>query len=126
MSSSPCCTSSAWTMCASSATAAANSTSPHRPGARPSRPEDKRMKAGTSLAVLLAATCVGGVRASSRAADASRYTGAAAVADAAMAGDKEAVRALLKQGLDVNGAQGDGLTALHWAAQRGDADLASV
>jgi len=83
------------------------------------------MKAGTSLAVLLAATCVGGVRASSRA-DASRYTGAAAVADAAMAGDKEAVRALLKQGLDVNGAQGDGLTALHWAAQRGDADLASV
>jgi uncharacterized protein len=84
------------------------------------------MKAGTSLAVLLAATCVGGVRASSRAADASRYTGAAAVADAAMAGDKEAVRALLKQGLDVNGAQGDGLTALHWAAQRGDADLASV
>jgi uncharacterized protein len=83
------------------------------------------MKAGTSLAVLLAATCVGGVRASSRA-DASRYTGAAAVADAAMSGDKEAVRALLKQGLDVNGAQGDGLTALHWAAQRGDADLASV
>ena len=27
-----------------------------------------------------------------------------------------AVRALLKQGVDVNAAQGDGMTALHWAA----------
>ena len=51
---------------------------------------------------------------------------AAAVADAAMEGSKAAVRALLKQGADVNGAQGDGLTALHWAAKKGDADLASM
>src|SRR5713226_1928792 len=50
----------------------------------------------------------------------------APVADAAMDGSKEVVRALLKQGADVNGAQGDGLTALHWAAKRGDADLASM
>ncbi len=30
------------------------------------------------------------------------------------------MRALLKQGADVNAAQGDGMTALHWAAARGD------
>ena len=33
-----------------------------------------------------------------------------------MRGDAAAVRALLKQGADVNAAQGDGMTALHWAA----------
>ena len=35
-------------------------------------------------------------------------------------------RALLKQGADVNAAQGDGMTALHWAAQNGDAELAQM
>src|SRR6185503_977339 len=48
------------------------------------------------------------------------------VADAAMRGDREAVRALLKQGADVSAAQGDGMTALHWAAERGDAALAEI
>jgi ankyrin repeat protein len=48
---------------------------------------------------------------------------AASVPDAAMAGDREAVRALLQKGADVNAAQGDGVTALHWAATRGDAEL---
>ncbi|MGE3273641.1 MAG: ankyrin repeat domain-containing protein [Vicinamibacterales bacterium] len=51
---------------------------------------------------------------------------AASVADAAMAGDHEAVRALLKDGADVNATQGDGVTALHWAARRGDAELARM
>ncbi len=46
------------------------------------------------------------------------------VADAAMQGDAETVRALLAQGADVNEAQGDGMTALHWAARNRDADLA--
>ena len=50
----------------------------------------------------------------------------APVAEAAMAGDKEAVRALLKQGVDVNAAQGDGMTALHWAARQGDVELAQM
>ena len=50
--------------------------------------------------------------------------GAATVADAAMAKDNEAVLSLLKQGGDVNAAQGDGMTALHWAAMHGDAALA--
>lgn len=50
----------------------------------------------------------------------------APVAEAASQGDREAVRALLKKGLDVNEAQGDGTTALHWAAMKGDADLAQM
>src|SRR5881394_1208941 len=47
----------------------------------------------------------------------------ATVADAAMAGNRDAVRTLLKQAADVNAAQGDGMTALHWAAMKDDADL---
>jgi len=47
----------------------------------------------------------------------------APVADAAMAGNRDAVRTLLKQAADVNAAQGDGMTALHWAAMKDDADL---
>ena len=42
------------------------------------------------------------------------------VADAAMRGDLAALRALLRQGADVNAPQGDGSTALHWAAELGD------
>src|SRR2546427_10295251 len=48
------------------------------------------------------------------------------VADAAMRGDRAAVRALLKQGADVGAPHGDGMTALHWAAERGDADMAET
>jgi len=48
------------------------------------------------------------------------------VADAAKARDAVAVKALLKQGADVNAAQGDGMTALHWAAVNGDAALAQM
>ena len=47
----------------------------------------------------------------------------AAVADAAMQGNRDAVRVLLKQAADVNAAQGDGMTALHWAAMKDDAEL---
>jgi ankyrin repeat protein len=48
------------------------------------------------------------------------------VPDAAMKGDLEAVRALLREGADVNAVQGDGLTALHWAAINGDAGLTAT
>jgi ankyrin repeat protein len=51
---------------------------------------------------------------------------AATVAEAAKAGDREAVRTLLKQGLDVNASEGDGMTALHWAARQGDLELAQM
>ena len=44
----------------------------------------------------------------------------ALVADAAMRGDTEGVRTLLRGGADVNAAQGDGMTALHWTALNGD------
>src|SRR5580765_169747 len=40
--------------------------------------------------------------------------------------DIESVRALLKQGIDVNAAQGDGATALHWAVHRDDLALADL
>lgn len=45
------------------------------------------------------------------------------VADAARRGDLAAVRALLAQGEDASAAHGDGMSALHWAAERGDAAL---
>ena len=48
------------------------------------------------------------------------------VADAAMRGNRDAVRSLLQQGADVNAAQGDGMSALHWAADRGDAELTAM
>ena len=52
--------------------------------------------------------------------------GPAPVAEAAMKRDTEAVRALLKNGEDVNAAQGDGMTALHWAARNGDLELTQM
>ncbi|MDP1572222.1 MAG: ankyrin repeat domain-containing protein [Vicinamibacterales bacterium] len=47
----------------------------------------------------------------------------APVADAAMRGDLAAVRTLLQEGADVNASHGDGMSALHWAAERGNAAL---
>src|SRR6476660_6980588 len=60
------------------------------------------------------------------AAAAPRYASDASIADAEMRGDTSAVRTLLKQGADVNAAQGDGVTALHWAATKGDAEMAHM
>jgi len=48
------------------------------------------------------------------------------VADAAMRRDTAKVRLLLKQGADVNAAQGDGMTALHWTATHGFAEQARM
>jgi uncharacterized protein len=48
------------------------------------------------------------------------------VADAAMKGNRDAVRTLIQQGADVNAAQGDGMSALHWAADKGDAELTEL
>ncbi|HEY6211695.1 MAG TPA: ankyrin repeat domain-containing protein, partial [Vicinamibacterales bacterium] len=50
----------------------------------------------------------------------------ASVAEAAMQGNRDAVRALLKDGADVNTALGDGMTALHYAAARHDVELAKL
>jgi ankyrin repeat protein len=46
------------------------------------------------------------------------------IADAAMNSDHTAVSSLLKEKVDVNAPQGDGMTALHWAAFKDDLDLA--
>ncbi len=46
------------------------------------------------------------------------------LADAVMRADREAVRVLLQQHIDVNAAQPDGTTALHWAARRDDVETA--
>ena len=46
--------------------------------------------------------------------------------EAARDGAAEVVRALVKDGADVNAARGDGMTALHFAAERGHADVAGA
>ena len=48
------------------------------------------------------------------------------VADAAMRTDLDKVRVLLKGGADVNVAQGDGMTALHWSAEHRSAEMAAM
>ncbi|MEZ5289951.1 MAG: ankyrin repeat domain-containing protein [Vicinamibacterales bacterium] len=48
------------------------------------------------------------------------------VADAAMAKEPETVQKLLRSGADPNAAQGDGMTALHWAALHGDTTMADM
>src|SRR5437870_6291344 len=46
--------------------------------------------------------------------------------DAVKGGDSRAVRTLLEQGVDVNARQGDGATALHWAAHLDDRATADL
>ncbi|MGD9905505.1 MAG: ankyrin repeat domain-containing protein [Vicinamibacterales bacterium] len=53
-------------------------------------------------------------------------TSRSVVADAAMEKDVAAARELLRGGADANAAQGDGMTALHWAALNGDAALTEM
>jgi ankyrin repeat protein len=50
----------------------------------------------------------------------------APLADAAQKRDVEQVRALVARGVDINTAQGDGMTALHWAAENNDADIVAI
>ena len=60
---------------------------------------------------------------------AARLASSAAVpsaADAAQQRDRDALRALIKQHANVNAAQPDGTTALHWAAHWNDAELVDL
>ena len=74
-------------------------------------------RARRTLAAVLAVLtiCVGGV---------ARAGPSAEVADAAMRGDSDQLLSLLEHGADVNAAQGDGMTALHWAVTNQDVEVA--
>ncbi len=48
------------------------------------------------------------------------------LADAAMRGDKAALRALIQQKVDVNAPQVDGATAMHWAVYRDDLEMLDI
>lgn len=50
----------------------------------------------------------------------------APIVEAAATGDAAALERMLRSGGDVSEAQGDGMTALHWAAERGDVDIARM
>ena len=50
----------------------------------------------------------------------------ATLADAVQRGDRSAVFSRLTRGADPDGAQGDGATALHWAAYRDDAEMVAA
>jgi uncharacterized protein len=75
----------------------------------------------TSRVMLLAVTAI-----VVAAGTAGRAAGKSDVADAAMRGDKTALRALLQQNADVNAPQIDGATALHWAVYREDLEAADL
>ncbi|HYL39632.1 MAG TPA: ankyrin repeat domain-containing protein [Bryobacteraceae bacterium] len=53
-------------------------------------------------------------------------SGRPALVDAARNGDRDALRALLQKKVDVNAAEGDGATALHWASYRDDVESADL
>jgi len=57
---------------------------------------------------------------------ATAYAASTEVADAAMRGDREAVRAAIARKADVNAAQIDGTTALHWAVDRDDLEMTDL
>ena len=54
------------------------------------------------------------------------YGGIPNAADVAQQRDNDALRALIKQHADVNAAQPDGTTALHWAAHWNDSELVDL
>jgi ankyrin repeat protein len=84
------------------------------------------MRPTISGVVLLLALSIGVNAALLRAEGAAAGRAESPIADAAARGDREAVKALLKKAADVNAAQGDGMTALHWAAMNGDSELAQM
>ena len=67
------------------------------------------------VAVAMLAIGVGGVAGAAPSAE---------VADAAMRGDGDQLLSLVEHGADVNEAQGDGMTALHWAVMNQDVESA--
>ncbi len=79
--------------------------------------EIKGLSEQSMLKILIGGICLAGLLG---AASDSRLS------EAAMQGNKEVVRSLLKDRVDVDGAQGDGSTALHWAALHDDLDMVKM
>ena len=75
---------------------------------------------GSRVPMLAALTLLGGAAVSAAAPP------AIPIVDAARAEDASTVRTLLEQQVDVNAAEVDGTTALHWAAYQGDAETARL
>ncbi len=73
---------------------------------------------GLVASLVVAALCVAAMSVDTAATSAQGQS--APVAEAARRGDIAQVRTLVSQGADVNASLGDGMTALHWAAERGD------
>ena len=73
---------------------------------------------------MLRTTCLAGILIMALAI--STFAADVRLADAAKAGDIEAVRALLKDKVNVNEAQGDGMTPLHWAVYGNNFDVAQL
>jgi ankyrin repeat protein len=70
-----------------------------------------------SARTLIAALCAGGLL---------WAAGDTRLSEAAMQGNSDVVRSLLNQKVDVDAAQGDGTTALHWAAFRDDLEMVKL
>ena len=78
----------------------------------------KRLRATVPLIATLAAILAWPVAAHSQSAP--------VIIEALKAGDLETARTLVSEGADVNVPQGDGATALHWAAHRNDLDAVTM
>jgi len=75
----------------------------------------KTIRFGLSIAALLSALTVGAAAGAD-----------VRVADAAMKSQRDAVRLLIQQKADVNSAQPDGTTALHWVVQHDDLETSQL
>ena len=80
------------------------------------------MKAGSGSAARMALVVAGLALVLAGAGSVRGQSGGSSLADAARRQDGAAVRALLRDGADVDRSQGDGATALHWAAYRDDVE----
>ena len=86
-------------------------------------PVEARVAAWSFRTFLLATCVILGMSAASATAATARDL---PLLEAARAADADAVRALLERQVDVNVAETDGTTALHWAAYRGDIEAARL
>src|SRR5512145_1523072 len=73
-----------------------------------------RMRYAVSIAALVLVAGLEGASSTTR------------LVDAVKQGNRDSVRALLKQRVDVNAPESDGMTALHWAVRASDVETAQL